>query len=117
MSTRRMTLDLSKQFMATQTVYIGLGDVDGTTIVVAVNDNGTPADISDMDAMLCARTPGGPVTLPCAVSGNHVTCTLDERRLTGSAEFAYISLCDGQQAYSTERFRIMVLDGNTRGRG
>ena len=112
-----MTLDLSKQFMATQTVYVGLGDRSGTTIVVTVNDNGTPADISDMDAMLCARTPGGPVTLPCTVSGNQVSCTLDERRLAGGAEFAYISLCDGQRAYSTERFCIMALSGDTRGRG
>jgi hypothetical protein len=109
-----MTLDLSKQFVATQTVYLGLGDRNGTTIIATISDNGIPADISGMDATLCARTMDGTIAFPCTVSGNVVTCHLDERRFASSAEMAYISLSDGQQVYSTERFRIVALDGNTR---
>jgi len=98
-NTQDVRLDLTKLYAAKQTVYVGRGDRAGTTIRATVTEAGEALDMTDMAVALVL--PLG--SIPCEVDGCAATCTL--------GEFACLRIVDGENAYSTERFRIVTLSG------
>ena len=112
MNQRRVTLDISKPTGVVQELRVGLGDRRGLRLVATIKDNGIAADLSGMSATLQMRVGSTSLGLPCTVSGSTVTCEVDAHVISGGTDFAYIAIQDGDRAYSTERMRIVVVDGN-----
>lgn len=107
MNEQRISLDMAKKYSSKPTTYVGRGDVAGTTVVATVTESGVPVDMGGMDVSL--RLPLGDV--PCAVSGDTATVTIDETLVPDGTEHAYLTLDDGDHAYSTQRFRIVTIAG------
>ena len=107
MNTQDVRLDLTKLYAAKQTVYVGRGDRAGTTIRATVTEAGEALDMTDMAVALVL--PLG--SIPCEVDGCAATCTLGEELVPDGTEFACLRIVDGENAYSTERFRIVTLSG------
>lgn len=112
MNVRNVTLDISKPTSVVHELRVGRGDRRGLTLRATIEDNGIMVDLSGMTATLQMRVGGTSVDLPCTVSGNTVTCEVDASMVGGGTDFAYIAIQDGDRAYSTERMRITVVDGN-----
>ncbi len=113
MNEKRVTLDLCKDSGIVQEVRVGRGDVRGLTLVATIRDNGIPADLTGMTASLRMRVGSTSVSVPCEVSGSQVACVLDAHAIGGTdSDFAYVAIQDGDRAYSTERMRVVVVDGN-----
>lgn len=105
-------LDLRKSYLRPYRIRLGRGDRRGTTLRIAIHDNGQTPDLSGMSAsvvMLYRRE--GHVSFPCSVSGNSLTCTIDERLITDDVDVAYVSISDGASTYSTDRFEVVTLEG------
>lgn len=114
----KLNLDISKLTDFVPTVYVGAGDHNGTTLDIDILDWGIPADITGMTASVEIRLSDGSVlSVPCAVtSPNRASATIDARYLDGlQVHFAYLAIADGDRMYSTERFEIVVVPGNTQG--
>lgn len=109
MNEQRLTLDLSKRLSTKPTVYVGRGDLHGTTIVATVTESGIPLDMDGMTVAL--KLPLGDV--PCTVDGEEVTCVLGESYVPHGTEVAYFEIVDGDRRYSTSRFRIVTIEGAT----
>ena len=107
MNTQRITLDMSKRLSTRPTVYVGRGDRRGTNVIATVTASGLPLNMSGMTARL--RLPRGSV--PCGVSGDSITCAIDEGYVQDGTEDAYFEISDGDRRYSTSRFRIVTLEG------
>ncbi len=113
MNEKRVTLDLCKDSGIVQEVRVGRGDVRGLTLVATIRDNGIPADLTGMTASLRMRVGSTSVSVPCEVSGSQIACVLDAHAIGGTgSDFAYVAIQDGDRAYSTERMRVVVVDGN-----
>lgn len=112
MNEKRVTLDLCKPTGIVPELRVGRGDRRGLMLVANIHDNGIAADLSGMTAMLQMRVGSTSVDLPCTVSGSTVTCEVDVQVIGGDTDFAYIAIQDGDRVYSTERMRIVVVDGN-----
>lgn len=113
--TSKLNLDISKLTDIVQTVYVGAGDHNGTTLDMAVFDWGIPADITGMDASVEMRlSDGSALSIPCTITNqNRASATIDARDLDGSqVYFAYLSIADSDRMYSTERFEVVVVPGN-----
>ena len=114
--TSKLNLDVSKLTDIVQTVYVGAGDHNGTTLDMAVFDWGIPADITGMTVSVEMRlSDGSALSVPCAVtSPSTARATIDVQDLNGmQVYFAYLSIADGDRMYSTERFEIVTVPGNT----
>ena len=114
----KLNLDISKLTNIIQTVYVGAGDHNGTVLDMTVFDWGIPADITGMTASVEMRlSDGSALSIPCAItSPSKASATIDAQDLDGlQVYFAYLSIVDGDRAYSTERFEIVVVPGNTQG--
>lgn len=109
MNTQRIALDLSKRLSTKPTIYVGRGDRRGTTIVATVTESGLPLDMDGMTATLAL--PLGDA--PCTVSGDAITCVIDESMVPHGTEIAYFDIDDGERRYSTSRFRIVTVEGAT----
>jgi hypothetical protein len=107
MNTQSVMLDLNKVPYPGQVVRIGRGDLHGTTIAATVTDNGEQPALEGMAASLVL--PGGEV--PCSIDGNVATATLGEGMVPDGTTMAYVRVVDGQDVYSTSRFRIIALEG------
>ena len=112
MNEKRVTLDLCKPTGIVPELRVGLGDRRGLRLVATINDNGVAVDLSGMTATLQMRVGSTSVNLPCTASGSTVTCEIDAHMVGGGTDFACIAIQDGDRAYSTERMRITVIDGN-----
>ena len=111
----KLNLDISKLTDIVQTVYVGAGDHNGTTLDMAVFDWGIPADITDMTASVEMRlSDGSALSIPCTItSPNRANATIDAQDLDGlQVYFAYLAIVDGDRMYSTERFEIVTVPGN-----
>lgn len=114
--TSKFNLDISKLTDFVQTVYVGAGDHNGTTLDMAVFDWGIPADITGMIASVEMRlSDGSALSIPCTItSPNKASATIDARDLDGlQVHFAYLAIADGDRMYSTERFEVVNVPGNT----
>ena len=112
----KLNLDISKLTDIAQTVYVGAGDHNGTTLDMAVFDWGIPADITGMTTSVEMRlSDGSALSVPCVItSPNRACATIDVRDFDGlQVYFAYLSITDGDRMYSTERFEIVTVPGNT----
>ena len=112
MNEQSLTLDLAKRHATKRSVYVGQGDMGGTTLLVTVTNNGLALDLSDMDVTL--KLPNGEVV--CTVVGGKASCVMGESLVPDGTEHAYLALDDGEHVYSTQRFRIVALDGCREGR-
>ena len=112
MNEKRVTLDLSKPPGFVPELRVGRGDRRGLTLVATIRDNGVAADLTGMTATLKMRVGASTLGLSCTVSGSTVTCEVDAHAIGDGTDFAYIAIQDGDSAYSTERMRIAVVDGN-----
>lgn len=112
MNEKRVTLDLCKPTGIVPELRVGLGDRRGLRLVATIKDNGVAVNLSGMSATLQMRMGSTSIDLPCTVSGSTVTCEVDAHVIGGGTDFAYIAIQDGDRAYSTERMRVVVVDGN-----
>lgn len=113
----RLRLDLGKMESYVQTVYVGRGDKNGTTLIVTVCDCGVQAAILGMTASVeMMLSDGSAITIPCTVTSQNVArATVNAQTIADrQVKFAYLSLSDGERVYSTERFNVVVLSGNAR---
>jgi len=109
MNTQHVSLDLSKKFSTKPTVYIGRGDRGGTTIAASFTDSGLPMALAGMDVTL--TLPLG--DMPCAIDGDTASCTLGESLVPDGTEHAHYTIIDGERVYTTQRLRIVTLEGAT----
>lgn len=109
MNVQRVTLDLSKKFSSKPTVYVGRGDVGGTTIAASFTDTGLPISLAGMDVTL--TLPMG--DMPCAIDGDTASCTLGESLVPDGTEHAHYTIVGGGRTYTTQRLRIVTLEGAT----
>ena len=112
----KLQLDISKITNFIQTVYVGAGDHNGTVLDMTVFDWGIPVDITGATASVEMRlSDGSALSVPCAItSPNRASATIDAQDLDGlQVYFAYLSIADGDRMYSTERFEIVTVPGNT----
>lgn len=107
MNTQPVLLDLNKVPYPSQVVRVGRGDVSGTTIAATITDNGKIPTLDGMSASLVL--PGGEAE--CAIEGNVATVTLGEGMVPDGTAMAYVRVVDGNDVYSTSRFRIIALEG------
>ena len=113
----KLNLDVSKITDIVQTVYVGRGDRNGTVRDMTVTDWGIPADLTGMTANVEMRlSDGSALSIPCTItSPSTASATIDAQDLGGlHVYFAYLTIADGDRVYSTERFEVVVLDGDTR---
>jgi hypothetical protein len=111
----KLNLDVSKLTDIVQTVYVGAGDHNGTTLDVTVTDWGIPADLTGTTTSVEMRlSDGSALSVPCAiVAPNRASATIDAQDLDGlQVYFAYLAIVDGDRMYSTERFEIVTVPGN-----
>ena len=74
MNEHRIALDVSKRPAAAPAAHIRKGDMNGTTLDVAITDSGAPLDLTDLEATLVAKLPDGTLyEVDGAVSGNTAT--------------------------------------------
>lgn len=109
MNTQRVTLDLSKRFSSKPTVYVGRGDVGGTTIAATFTDAGVPMSLDGADVTL--TLPLGDVA--CEVDGDTASCALGESLVPDGTEHAHYTITDGTGTYTTQRLRIVAFEGAT----
>lgn len=109
MNTQHVTLDLSKKFSTKPTVYVGRGDHGGTTIAASFTDAGLPIALDGMDVTL--SLPMG--DMPCAIDVDAASCTLGEWLVPNGTEDAHYTIIDGDRTYTTQRLRIVTLEGAT----
>lgn len=113
MNQKRVTLDLSKPPGFVPELRVGRGDRRGLRFVAEIRDNGNAVNLTGMTAKLMARVGGTSAAIPCNVSGNTISCDVDALALGGMCSgFAYVAIRDGGRMYSTERMRVVVVDGN-----
>ena len=114
MAVQRVTLDIGKLSTRAQYIRMGEGDRNATTIEAHVRDGGVPVDLTGMAVTL--EIMSGPTRLDviaCAVNVDKVICHIDESRVTVPDATAYVRIDDGPRVYSTDRFHIVTLPGNT----
>lgn len=109
MNTQHVTLDLSKRFSTKPTVYVGRGDVGGTTIAATFTDAGIPMSLDGADVTL--SLPLGDVA--CDVDGDTASCALGESLVPRGTEHARYVIADGDATYTTQRLRIVTFEGAT----
>ena len=115
MNTHEITLDVSKEPAHEPTLYLGQGDMNGTTLVVNMFDNGEVLDLTGLSVKFCMRTPDMLefYEVAGAVSGNVATFSIDETYAAGhpgSTDIAYVQVIDGDtESTSTARMRVVVL--------
>jgi len=109
MNVQHVSLDLSKKFSTKPTIYVGRGDVGGTTIAASFTDSGLPISLDGMDVTL--TLPLG--EMPCVIDGDTASCTLGESLVPEGAEHAHYTIIDGERVYTTQRLRIVTLEGAT----
>lgn len=115
MNTHEITLDVSKEPSHEPTLYLGQGDMNGTTLVVNMFDNGEVLDLTGLSVKFCMRTPNMLEFYEVAgtASGNVATFAIDETYAAGhpgSTDIAYVQVIDGDtESTSTARMRVVVL--------
>lgn len=121
MNTQAIALDVSKQPSITPVVYIGQGDKSGTQLQASIFDNGQALTLTSYSVRLCMRLPDGEsyYSVGGTVSTNVATFTIDETyaaAVEGITDIAYVEVYSGSTLIcSTNRFRIVVLEGAREG--
>ena len=115
MNTHEITLDVSKEPSHEPTLYLGQGDMNGTTLVVNMFDNGEVLDLTGLSVKFCMRTPDmlDYYEVAGTASGNVATFAIDETYAAGhpgNTDIAYVQVIDGDtESTSTARMRVVVL--------
>lgn len=112
----KLNLDVSKITDIVQTVYVGRGDRNGTVLDMTVTDWGIPADLTGTTTSVEMRlSDGSALSIPCTItSPSTASATIDAQDFDGlHVYFAYLSIADGDRMYSTERFEVVTVPGNT----
>lgn len=111
MNSKSLTLDMCKRQTPGQTLYLGLGDLSNPIVEVTVTDHGIPIDLTGKAATFEIRTPsGGFLSFGGTVSGSTATFELDGME-PGQTEVAYVAIEDSESRASTERVRVVSLEG------
>lgn len=110
-----LTLDVGRRNASRHVVYLGEGDVNGTTLIVTVTEGGTPFDCDEYVPYLMVPVRDGTVyRQEGTASGNTVTITVDESGLgnvSGKLPGAYVSLeAEDGTVTSTQRFDVCVIE-------
>ena len=120
MNIQTIKLDLSKTSKRRQTVFLRQGDVNGTTIVVEVEDNHSPFDVTGKDVTLVLRAPRGEayVEIEGTADGNTATFLVNEAyaaATAGKSGLNYMKIEDDGTVSSTGSFDTVVLEDGTEG--
>ena len=120
MNIQTIKLDLSKTSKRRQTVFLRQGDVNGTTIVVEVEDNHSPFDVTGKDVTLVLRAPRGEayVEIEGTADGNTATFLVNEAyaaATAGKSGLNYMKVEDDGTVSSTGSFDTVVLEDGTEG--
>lgn len=113
MNTQTISLDISKRPDTAPVVRIRQGDENGTTLAVAIEDNGQPLDLTGLGATLVAKLPDGSLyESDGAVSGNVAEFGIDETEAAaalGITELAYVEIEGTDTICSTQAFTLVIL--------
>lgn len=118
--TQEITLDVAKR-ASTETVYLGQGDANGTTLRVNVTDGGAPYSMTGKGARLCIQLPhrGGSYEVDGTVSGNVATFDIDETRaaaVSGRSDILFVQVLSGTTVIcSTARAKVVVRPSHSDG--
>ena len=120
MNTQTIELDLSKDAFSGNMIRVGQGDENGTTLKANIYDNGEAATLEGYTAYLEVLLPNkrNYYRANATISGNTVTCVLDESKLcsvAGYTDNAYFAFEKSGTRYSTERFAFEILRCVTEG--
>ena len=120
MNTQTIELDLSKDAFSGNMIRVGQGDENGTTLKANIYDNGEAATLEGYTAYLEVLLPNkrNYYRSNATISGNTVTCVLDESKLcsvAGYTDNAYFAFEKSGTRYSTERFAFEILRCVTEG--
>lgn len=121
MNEQSISLDLKKNPVPVPVLYLGQGDLNGTTLKVAITDNGSNFNLSGYDVKLCIRQPlhAGYYECDGTSASNVATFVIDETygaTTPGVSDCAYIDIIDeGNVIASTARFQVVVLPNASEG--
>ena len=121
MNTQSIALDVSKQPQTLPVVYLGQGDLNGTTLAASIFDGGQALSLTGHTVRFVMRLPGddGYYSVAGTVSGNVATFNIDETyacAVAGVTDKAYVEVLTGLTVIaSTNRIRVVVLDGAREG--
>ena len=117
MNTQSITLDVSKQPQTTPVLHLGQGDMNGTSLAVALFDNGQALALSGYTVRFSMRLPGGEhyYSVNGTAQDNVATFDIDETyaaAVPGTTDIAYVEVLSGTTVIaSTGRIRVVVLEG------
>ena len=112
-----MTLDVSKQPQTIPVLHLGQGDKNGTSLAVALFDNGQVLALSGYTVRFSMQLPGGEhyYSVNGTAQSNVATFALDETyaaAVPGTTDIAYVEVLSGSTVIaSTGRIRVVVLEG------
>lgn len=116
MNTQTVNLDVTKRPSVLPAIYIGQGDMNGTTLVANIYDNGTAFTLDGYDVRFRMKLPYSVATyyVDGTVSGSAATFAIDESyaaSVAGVTDTAYVEVLDGDTVVcSTNRMRVVVLE-------
>lgn len=111
MNSKSLTLDMCKRQTPGQTLFLGRGDLSRPIVEVTVTDHGIPFDLTGKTAVFEVRTPSGAfLSFEGSVSGSTATFELDGME-PGQTDVAYVVIEDSTSRVSTERVRVVSLEG------
>ena len=119
MNIQSVSLDISKRPAIVQTLYLGQGDKNGTTLNASIYENGLAFSLTGKSAKFAMRSPKGAgyYEVDGTVSGNVATFAIDETyaaTVAGTTDCAYVEILEGDTIIaSTNRFRVVVLESAT----
>ena len=121
MNTQTVKLDVTKRPAVMPVVYLGQGDKNGTTLVADIYDNGAALTLTGYTVKFQMKQPhdAGYYNVTGTVSGSTATFAIDENyaaAVAGVTECAYVEVLSGSTVIcSTNRMRVVVLEGATEG--
>ena len=111
MNVCEISLDLDKHPCST-VVRIGYTDVSAPTLAVSILDHGQAVNLSGYDVVFEMRAPDGIMyAFDGTTSGNVATFVLNGYIPPGITDIAYVALETDSQRFSTQRFRVEILEG------
>ena len=113
MTVHKLNLDLSKNEVVNEPIYLRQGDKNTQTIEATITDNMQPASLSGLSATVVVTKPDGYVVdQDATVNGNVVTAQLaEEASQTVGKMYGYVKLVNsaGDEVNSTNSFKMVVL--------
>ena len=121
MNTQTVKLDVTKRPAVMPVIYLGQGDKNGTTLIADIYDNGAALTLTGYTVKFVMKQPhdAGYYNVTGTVSGSTATFAIDENyaaAVAGVTECAYVEVLSGSTVIcSTNRMRVVVLEGATEG--